>query len=100
MISSLKRQGLYDVSIGSGIESYEELHDQLNEFDRSFGSMCLSISPSMCYLVYYANYPKDLWKKLDRNLGKHNKDDSINLESTYDTLVVSFFSICINLYTL
>ena len=56
MISSLKRQGLYNISIGVGKESYEEINDSLNECDRYFGSMCLDISPSMLYLIDSAEY--------------------------------------------
>ena len=33
-ISSLKRQGLYEISIGASEESYEEPSDWLNECDR------------------------------------------------------------------
>ena len=36
-ISSLKRQGLYEVSIGLGKESYEDENDWLNDGDRAFG---------------------------------------------------------------
>ena len=34
MISYLKRQGLYEISIGAGEESYEEPSDWLNGYDR------------------------------------------------------------------
>ena len=37
MISYLKRQGLYEVSIGLGKESYEDENDWLNDGDRAFG---------------------------------------------------------------
>ena len=63
----------------------------MDEFDIDFGAMCLAISPSMHYLVDYADYPKDLWTKLDRDLSKHNKDHSRNLESAHSTSVVSLF---------
>ena len=51
MISYLKRQGLYEVSIGAGEESYEEPSDQLNDYDRAIGGICLAISPCMRYLI-------------------------------------------------
>ena len=51
MISSLKRQNLYEISIGAGEESYEYPSDWLNDCDRSIGAICLAISPSMCYLI-------------------------------------------------
>ena len=41
MIASLKRQGLYEVSIGLGKESYEYENDLLNDGDRDFGTICV-----------------------------------------------------------
>ena len=58
MISSLKRQGLYGISIGLGKESYEDENDWLNDGDRYFGRICLAISRSICYLIDSAKYPK------------------------------------------
>ena len=46
MISSLKGQDLYEVSIGLGKESYENENDWLNDGDRAFGTICLALSPS------------------------------------------------------
>ena len=60
MISSLKRQGLYEVSIGLGKESYEHETDWLNDSDRYFGTICLAFYSSLCYLIVSAEYPKDL----------------------------------------
>ena len=85
MISSLKRQGIYEVSIGLGKESYEYENDRINYGDRSFGTICLAFSPSWRYLINYAEYPKDLQKKLDRIFGKHNEDNYRNLERTFRT---------------
>ena len=51
MISSLNRQGLYEVSIRLGKESYEYDNDWLNECDRDFGTICDSFSPSLRYLI-------------------------------------------------
>ena len=34
-------------------------------------------------LIEFAEYPKDLWTKLDRTFGKHNEDYYRNLESTF-----------------
>ena len=39
MISSLKRQNIYQISIGAGEESYEEPSDWLNDYDRYFGAI-------------------------------------------------------------
>ena len=47
MISYLKRQGIYEISIGAGEESCEEPSDWLNDCDREIGAICLAISPSM-----------------------------------------------------
>ena len=44
MIASLKRRGLYEVSIGLGKESYENDNDWLNDHDRYFGAICLALS--------------------------------------------------------
>ena len=68
MISYQKRQGLYEISIGVGEESYEEPSDWLNDCDRAIGAMCLAISPCVCYLTDSIDYPKDLWKTLYRVL--------------------------------
>ena len=51
MIASLKRRGLYEVSIGLGKESYENYNDFLNDGDRAFGAICLALSPSLHYLI-------------------------------------------------
>ena len=66
MISSLKRPDIYEVSIGLGKESQEDENDWLNDGHRYFGTICLTLSLSLCYLVKSAKYPKDLWKKSDR----------------------------------
>ena len=67
------------MSIGLGKESYE------NEDDRAFGAICLALSPSLRYLIGSTEYPKDLWKKLDRTFGKHNDDNNSPLEITSST---------------
>ena len=85
MISYLKRQGLYEESIGIGKDSYEDKNDWLNYGDRSFGTTCLVFSPSLQYLIDSAEYPKDLQTSLDRTFGKHNEDHYSNLESTPKT---------------
>ena len=45
----------------------------------------------MRYLIDSTEDPEDIWTTLDRVLGKHNKDHSRNLESTYSTSMVSIF---------
>ena len=90
MIASLKWQGFYEVSIGLGKESYEDENEWLNDHDRAFGTICFTFSPSLCYLIDSAEYPKDLWTKLDRKFGKHNEDNYRNLESTPSTTRVLY----------
>ena len=89
MISYLKRQGLYEISIGAGDESYEEPSDWLNDCDRAIGAICLAISPSMHYLIDSIEYPKDLWKTFDRVLGKENEDPSSYVESAFGSSMIS-----------
>ena len=85
MIASLKRRGLYEVSIQLGKESYPNENDWLNDGDRAFGEICLALSPHLHYLIGSVEYPKDIWTKLDRKFGKNNEDDNINLEITPNT---------------
>ena len=81
MIASLKRRGLYEVSIGLGKESYdnENENDWLNDGDRAFGAICLALSPSLRYLIGFVEYPKDLWTILDRTFGMISEDQNITL---------------------
>ena len=51
MISYLKRQGLYDLSIGIGKESYKYENDWLNDGDKAFAKLCLAFSPILRYLI-------------------------------------------------
>ena len=71
MIASLKKQGIYEVSIGIGKESYENENDWLNDGDRDFGAICLALSPSLRYLIGSVEYPKDLWIELDITFRNH-----------------------------
>ena len=75
MIVSLKRQGLYEVSMGLGKESYEYEKYWLNDSDRAYGAICGTFSPRLhIELIEFAEYPKDLWIELDIIFGKHNED--------------------------
>ena len=71
MCAYIKRQCLYDVSIGAvrEPESYQEKDAWLNDNDRAYGTMCLAIPPTMCYILDYADYPFELWKNLYESLG-------------------------------
>ena len=73
------------MSIGLGKVSYENENDWINDGDRAFGAICLALSPSLCYLIGSAEYPKDLWTKLDRTFGKNNEDHNSTLEITSST---------------
>ena len=81
MITSLKIQDLYEVSIGLGEESFERKDDWLNDCDAAYGTMYMAISPTMRYLKRSVKNPKDLWKILDRTFGMIDEDHSSTLES-------------------
>ena len=85
MITSLKRGGIYEVSIGLGKESYANDNDQINSGDRYFGAICLALSASLHYLNGSAEYPKDIWTKLDGTFGKNNEEHNNTLEITSST---------------
>ena len=44
MIASLKRQGIYEVSIGIGKYSYKDENEWLNDGDRAYGAICGTFS--------------------------------------------------------
>ena len=71
MSAYLKRQCLFDISIGalSEPESYEEEIDWLNNCDRAYGIMCLGISLNIHHLIYYVDYPFELSINLDKYFG-------------------------------
>ena len=98
MISYLKRQGLYEVSIGLGKEPYEDDNEWLNDGDIAFGTICQEFSQSLCYLIDYVEYPNDLWIELDRTFGKHNEDHYSDFERT--TRMQEFFLKSIDVYFL
>ena len=60
MITSLKRQDLYEVFIGLGEESYESENDWMNECDANFRTIALALSPSLRYLINSIEYPKEI----------------------------------------
>ena len=64
----LKRQCLFDVSIGalSEPESYEEKIHWINNYDRYHGIIFFGMSPNIHHLIYLAKYPFELWKNLDK----------------------------------
>ena len=65
----------------------------LNKSDGAFGAICLALSPSLCYVIGSAEYPKDLWTKLDRTFGKHNEGHNSTLEITSSTTRVLYSKI-------
>ena len=77
MSAYLKRQCLFDVSIGalSEPESYEEKIDWINNCDRSYGIMWLGTSPSIHILIDYVEYPFELWRKMDKSFGVQEVED-------------------------
>ena len=88
MIASLKRKNIYEVSIGIGEDYFERENDWLNKFDAAYGTMCMALSPSMCYLKLSVKNTKDLWKLLDRTLGLIDEDHNSTLESTSNTISI------------
>ena len=88
MIASLKRQYLYEVSIGLGEESYVSMNDWRNACDGYFGTIGPTLSPSLCYLGRSIEDPKELWTRLDRTFGKIDEDHNSTLESTSSTIRV------------
>ena len=71
MCAYLKRKCIYDVSIGVVREPYffQEKYAWINDNDRAYGTMCLAIPPTMCYLLDSAHYPFKLWRNIDKALG-------------------------------
>ena len=61
-IASLKRQCIYEVSIGIGKESYKYENEWINDSDRDFGIVGMAFwkSPSLRYLIESVEYPKDI----------------------------------------
>ena len=67
MVAYLESHDLLDVSFGDGKESYEKENDWLNDYDREYGSMCMVMSPHMCYLMESVEYPFELQRNIDRD---------------------------------
>ena len=62
MIACMKRQGIYEVSMGLGKYSYEYEKYWINDGDRAYGAICGTFSQSLLiYLIEFVEYPKDLW---------------------------------------
>ena len=68
MSACLKRQCLFDVSVGalSEPESYEEKINWLNNYDSAYGIMCLGMSPNINHLKDFVEYPFELWKNFKK----------------------------------
>ena len=82
MSTYLKRQCLFDVSIGPlrKLKSYEENIDWLNIFDRAYGIMCLEMSPTIHHLIDSAEYPFELWKFLEKDFGVQEIEEEARIE--------------------
>ena len=78
MCAYLKRQCLYDVSIGvvRELEFCQEKDAWLNDNDRAYGTMCLAIPPTMRYLLDSDDYAFKIWINLDESLGMQQQDVS------------------------
>ena len=68
MSAYLKRQCLFDVSIGAlnKPQSYEDNIDWINNCDRDYGIMCLIMSPNIYHLIYYVEYTFEVWNNFDK----------------------------------
>ena len=78
MCAYLKRQCLYDVSIGA-VREPESCQDKVawrNDNDRAYETMCLAIPPTMRYILDSADYPFELWRNLDEVLAMQQEDVS------------------------
>ena len=77
MSTYLKRECLFDVSIGVLIEreSYEENIYWINDCDRYYGIMCLAMSPKIHHLIDSVEYPFELWNNLDKYFGVQKVED-------------------------
>ena len=77
MSAYLKRQCLFDVSIGalSEPESYEEKINYMNNYDRDYGIMCLEMSPNIHHLIDSIEYPFEIWKNLEKYLVVQEVED-------------------------
>ena len=77
MSAYLKRQCLFDVSIGASSEttSYEERIDWMNNCDRAYGIMCLGMYPNIHHLIDSVGYPFELWNNLDKAFGVQEVED-------------------------
>ena len=78
MCAYLKRQCIYDVSIGAvrELESCQEKDAWLSDNDRAYGTMCLAIPPTMRYLLDLVDYPFEIWINIDEALGMQEEDVS------------------------
>ena len=91
MSTYLKRQCLFDVSIGvlSEPESYEENIDWINNCDRYHGIICLGMSPNIHNLIDSAEYPFEIWNNLDKAFGVQEVEDEALIEHTISSCALS-----------
>ena len=77
MSAYLKRQCLFDVSIGalSKPESYEENIDWINNCDIDYEIICFGMSPNIHHLIDSVEYPFELWKNGDKDFGLQEIED-------------------------
>ena len=85
MIASLMRQGLYRVSIGLSEECFSK-NDYLNKCDGAFGTIAMSLSPSLRYLNRSIEDPNELWTRSDRTFGVIDEDHNNTVERILSTI--------------
>ena len=76
MVAYLKSHDLFDVSIGSSEEYYEEEHDWLNYCDKAYGGMGMVMSTNMRYWMDSVEYPFNIWRNLDKYFGVQKEEDN------------------------
>ena len=84
-------QCLFDLSIGelNEPESYEEKIDQLNDYDRAYGIMCLAMSLEIHHLIDHVEYPFECWNNLEKSFGMQGVEDEAWSEPNISSCALS-----------
>ena len=68
----------HDVSIGAMPMPYSDDGKciWLNNYEISYGAMCLAIPPRMPYVIDVVEFPSEIWSRLDGAFGQQNGEIS------------------------
>ena len=66
--------------------------DWLNNCDRAYGILCLGMYPNIYHLIYFAEFPFELWKILDKAFDEAWSEPSISSFSLSQYFLASTFS--------